>query len=893
MQEKPEEIKGDGRHNKGSFVSLAVKNAVAYSLLTLIGFALLGVVLFRYSAGEIVASSEQQVEQASKLVEVKFASFIQNVRRDIVFLAQSPFLRDFVQNSEEGKRQLLSAEYLALLRSKPDYAQIRLIGVHDNGTELIRVERIAGQTILVADEDLQEKGERPYFLETMRLPEDSVYLSAIDLNKEYGAISTPRMPTLRMATPIFRGDTAFGIVIINVNLEPLFDELSALVDSRFDLKIINQDGYFLLHPEEALTFGFEYERPPAFAQDFGLSLKEAQRRRPENTVAAFADQELLYLIKPLFYPREAYQLFAAVGATKNAILADFYAWRKNIFLSALGLVVLILLIILVYMRRQADELLRITETMTAYPGSAVSEELPVARNDEIGRLARRFREMSAAIEEHISSLQVAKKKVEEAVKEKETFLENMSHEIRNPIHSIIGMTHLLEKNNPGRHQQAFVESLKFNASNLLSLVNDILDYKKLSKGQLTFHPDWQAVRTFLQQILISHQYGSAKKGIELKLEVDPKLDQFLLWFDPVRLTQVVNNLVINALKFTPENGQIVVAARLVQEGVETIRVSWKVKDNGIGIPKAEMDQIKQRFYAHDYATDGIAPGSTGLGLPIVIQLLKMFNSHLHIDSIVGQGSEFCFELELPAQPQLAERGLEREQLPEGILMGAKLLILDDDPLMNDLYDTIFSPAGPMLSKYQHPVELPAKGTYDLVIADFYFGQDTLLDHLDKLSRVLKPDTILFVLSGTEKLPVEITKLPQFQGHILKPVDPQSMVQSLQLIYASQHYGIPDTSAFWKDYDGDEEKYRRAIKLLIQEWSQMTRDLDQALLTQDMKAYLAIRHKLITSVRRLGLSSFEQLLDLPLVEKARGLAANFRERLIRRLDFYLWWLRWKV
>ena len=240
------------------FISLAIKNAVVYFLLTLLGLAVLSYGLFHNSSQKIITSSEQQLVQAANIVNVKFTSYIKNIQRDITYLAQSPFLNSFVLDEAPAKKKLLSSEYLALLKSKPEYAQIRLIGVKDNGKELIRVERLVDECILVEPTKLQQKGNRPYYKEAIQLPKDSFFFSQIDLNREYGKVSIPLIPTLRIASPVFHNDVVFGIVIINVSLESVFQELQHLVGENFNLKLLNNQGYFLLHPEKENTFGFEF-----------------------------------------------------------------------------------------------------------------------------------------------------------------------------------------------------------------------------------------------------------------------------------------------------------------------------------------------------------------------------------------------------------------------------------------------------------------------------------------------------------------------------------------------------------------------------------------------------------------------------------------------------------
>ena len=160
------------KNNKTNFISLATKNAIVYFLLIFVGFGVLGYLLLRNSAQDIIQSAEQQLIHASESVELKFESYIQDITRDIKHLGKSPYLKDFLIDTAFSKKQLLAEEYLALLNSKPDYAQIRLIGIENSGLEIIRAERNQDRTFLVAENALQQKGDRSYFIETVTLPRD-------------------------------------------------------------------------------------------------------------------------------------------------------------------------------------------------------------------------------------------------------------------------------------------------------------------------------------------------------------------------------------------------------------------------------------------------------------------------------------------------------------------------------------------------------------------------------------------------------------------------------------------------------------------------------------------------------------------------------------------------
>lgn len=877
------------------FISLATKNAIVYFILTLAGLSTLGYLLFWNSSKEIIESSEQQVLHAAEVVEIKFLSFLNDAKRDISYLAQSPFLKDFLRDFDESKKELLASEYLALLGNKPDYAQIRFIGVENYGKELIRAERLNGTTFLVKENKLQKKGNRNYFMETINLPKDSVYFSAIDLNKEYGNISYPLMPTFRVASPIFYKEKPFGIVIINVNLSAVFEELKALVNNNFNLKIINKSGHFLIHPDSSKTFTFEFGKKAAFEQDFGLNSKKITNSTTKKNIQLIKEKGLLYAFRPLAYPKPDYQLFITVGSQEEAILADFYAWRRTSLTLTFGIAFSILFIALGYMRRQAKELQEITETMTSFPENIAPAKLLISRNDEIGQLAKRFEEMSKIISDNLTALKSAKEKVEQAVREKDAFLENMSHEIRNPIHSIMGMTHLLEKNNPGRHQKAFIEALKFNSNNLLSLVNDILDYRKLSKGELLLVSEWINLAKFLKTITDSHQFKAAAKKLNLKLDVAINLKGYSIFIDPVRLTQIVNNLVINALKFTPENGSVIMKTTLLKKEKNELIIRLSVIDTGIGIEKSKIRKVVERYYTEAYTKDEIIPEGTGLGLPIVVQILKLFESKLTIDSKKGHGSAFTFDIKVPFKiDKTSTTEITNESLIQ-ILNETNVLVIDDDEQTLFLYENIFQNKVHSLTKINHIDNINSVefDEFDIIISDLNFGEETSEASILNLTQLLKKESLFFIISGTDKtisLPKEVN---QFEGQLQKPINPSQLIENISIAYVKRRFGIPNTQTFWEDYDQNESKFQQAIQLLIKEWNKMTLDLEKAIHEKNEKAYTAIRHKLITSVRRLKLENFEAILELPFNGEKLNFPPNFKTEIRQRMNFYVWWLKNRV
>jgi signal transduction histidine kinase/CheY-like chemotaxis protein len=241
-------------------------------------------------------------------------------------------------------------------------------------------------------------------------------------------------------------------------------------------------------------------------------------------------------------------------------------------------------------------------------------------------------------------LKQAKVQAEQGARAKSEFLSSMSHEIRTPLNSVIGMTHLLLMNETRQDQKEQLEVLLFSANNLLSIVNDILDYHKIEAGKIEF----ESIPIHLPQLATNIMAGfmsfAKEKNLSLHLEVDPGLTETVTG-DPTRLCQVVNNLVHNAIKFTNQGS---VRFKVKAEGRESgfLKVKFSVEDTGIGISEEKLKLVFDEFAQADSSTSR-SYGGTGLGLTISQRLLSMQGSELHLRSEVGKGSLFYFTLSFP------------------------------------------------------------------------------------------------------------------------------------------------------------------------------------------------------------------------------------------------------
>jgi two-component system, sensor histidine kinase len=240
-------------------------------------------------------------------------------------------------------------------------------------------------------------------------------------------------------------------------------------------------------------------------------------------------------------------------------------------------------------------------------------------------------------------LKKAKEKAEKASQAKADFLSMMSHEIRTPLNAIIGMTHILLQENPRKDQIENLDVLEFSGENLMVIINDILDYNKIEAGKLLLDNVDFNLKELLKSIKNSQDFRATEKGVSLKLYYDDDLPEYFQ-SDAVRLSQVLNNLVSNAIKFT-ESGSVKIVVESKKLASESAQIYFEITDTGIGISKSSVNKIFERFTQAESDTTRKF-GGTGLGLSISKKLLELMGSEIAVESELGSGSKFYFTLEL-------------------------------------------------------------------------------------------------------------------------------------------------------------------------------------------------------------------------------------------------------
>ncbi|MEL4181474.1 PAS domain-containing hybrid sensor histidine kinase/response regulator [Roseateles sp. PN1] len=288
----------------------------------------------------------------------------------------------------------------------------------------------------------------------------------------------------------------------------------------------------------------------------------------------------------------------------------------------------------------------------------------------------------------ISDFVHARQEAEEASRSKSRFLANMSHEIRTPMNAILGLLKLLQRTELSTRQRDYASKTEGAARSLLGLLNDILDFSKVEAGKLALDPQPHALTQVFRDLSVILAANVGAKPVDLLFDLDPQLPP-LLQVDALRLLQVLINLAGNALKFTAR-GEVVVGVKLLQRDAEAARLEFTVTDTGIGIAPEHHAKIFSGFSQAETSTTRQF-GGTGLGLAISMRLLELMGGQITLQSALGQGSRFSFQLDLPLVQAEGEPGVSAPR-PASPRQGLALLI-DDNARARDVLRRLLTAEG--------------------------------------------------------------------------------------------------------------------------------------------------------------------------------------------------------
>jgi PAS domain S-box-containing protein len=403
----------------------------------------------------------------------------------------------------------------------------------------------------------------------------------------------------------------------------------------------------------------------------------------------------------------------------------------------------------------------------------------VARDvTEQKRIARELMEAKIYAELATEIAQEAKRKAEKltviaeaAVKSKQQFLSNMSHEIRTPMNGIIGFTKVVLKTELSKKQEEYLNAIKTSGDALIVLINDILDLAKVDAGKMTFSPVPFKLSSSIAAMLHLFETKILEKNLELVKEYDKSIPSVIVG-DPVRLHQIILNLVSNAVKFTSE-GKITVSVRMIKQDAETVTIEFAIKDTGIGIAENKLGCIFDDF---QQATSGTSRlyGGTGLGLAIVKQLVEPQGGKVTVESVEGKGTTFAFSLSFLKTKAKTIREPEQTMSHNEGLKDIKILVVEDIVLNQLLMRTLLDDFGfamDIADNGRIAVDMLAAQKYDLVLMDLQMPEMNGFEATKFIRKQMGLKMPIIALTAdVTTADVEKCKAVGMNDYISKPID---------------------------------------------------------------------------------------------------------------------------
>ena len=359
---------------------------------------------------------------------------------------------------------------------------------------------------------------------------------------------------------------------------------------------------------------------------------------------------------------------------------------------------------------------------------------------------------------------------ENAVKAKQQFLSNMSHEIRTPMNAIIGFTKVVLRTDITDKQKEYLNAIKISGDALIVLINDILDLAKVDAGKMTFEKTPFKMKSSIAAMLHLFETKIQEKNLKLVKEYDSKIPDVLVG-DPIRLHQIILNLVSNAVKFTSK-GKITVSVDLLHEDDDKVILKFAVTDTGIGISEEKIGTIFENFQQATSETSRLY-GGTGLGLAIVKQLIEPQNGTIRVNSTIHKGSTFSFTL--PFQKTNSDVELENELTEiDSEMKNIKVLVVEDIALNQLLMKTLLDDFGFELDIAENgkiAIEKLQEKDFDIILMDLQMPEMNGFE-ATKYIRNTMHSTIPIIALTADVTTVDVDKCKAvgMNDYIAKPVD---------------------------------------------------------------------------------------------------------------------------
>jgi signal transduction histidine kinase len=533
---------------------------------------------------------------------------LESLTSDILTLADSENLKAFLTDDTPETYQNLLNRFSAFSEDRKVYDKIRLLS--ESGMEQVRVNHFNDKQLFVRREDLQDKGTRYYFKESIVLDEHELFFSPLDLNVEHGKIESPIKPVIRVATPVFDSEnTKRGVLILNYLASTMLDRLDTLVsaEARNEYTLVNKDGYWLDNPDPDKEWGFMYDRETTIGKSYPNTWKRIQGSESgqissnegvftfERINPALSFMPLDSRMDPIRLSFPAPETWMVISHLDN-VDVNFNVFDEEYMKDWALFLVLIFIIAAISWR--------------------LGHERQIRGQTEI-------------------NLFLSKMEAERANAAKSEFLAAMSHDLRTPLNAIMGFADMMQQKTFGplgdKRYDQYVTDIHDSGSLLVSLINDILDLSKIESGKYELKLVALDVQSVIENRVRQLEHMANTYDQTISIDIPEGMPR--LFCDERALIQVLNNLMSNAIKFNVKGGKVDVSGNVGGDRGIVLRV----RDSGLGMSSGGIEKALKPFEQAN-GTYSRRHQGTGLGLYLCVNFMELFGGDLKIESDVGKGT---------------------------------------------------------------------------------------------------------------------------------------------------------------------------------------------------------------------------------------------------------------
>ncbi|VAW94749.1 hypothetical protein MNBD_GAMMA23-1170 [hydrothermal vent metagenome] len=629
-----------------------MKMSILAGSVTALASLIVGSLIINGSSDIIFQNALNRLQYETNIKSLKLISDIKNLSGDAQYLVGTPPIKGIPRainnsgidpldkSSTKTWKLRLATIFSELIRAKENYLQIRYIGIANGGKELIRVDRKGRLIQTIPKNQLQKKGNTGYFKNATKINPGEVYLSDITLNREFGKISEPHTPVIRAAAPVYYNNKLFGILVINMEFNQIFNELIKSTPRELIPYVTNEKGYFLAHPNKAMTYGFDHgnnNRIQSVYPSFNLE-RTNDLRDIEYTVNS--NDDVIHVVKTHYDPLREDRYFAVMQATSRKNLesrSDALEYKSYTIMGILVIVSLIVSAILASRLMKPLSLITAASEDIAH-GREVSD-LPITSRDEIGELAQSFDTMRHQLKEKERELIVSQGHVHHANKMASLgeMASGMAHEINSPIQTINliaqRIQRQLKKGISNEDINASMDKITTSVKKVSALIDSL---RKVSRDSTSDDFSETRICDLISDAVNMTEERFKVNNIQFDVNFHNISENMTIQCQRLQISQVIINLVNNSNDAISELDD-----KWIKINIDKIdgKVRFTITDSGSGIP----DNIAAKIFEPMFTTKDIGKG-TGLSLSISCEIILKHNGRLYINK---ESPNTCFIIELP------------------------------------------------------------------------------------------------------------------------------------------------------------------------------------------------------------------------------------------------------